>query len=142
MSDVALPRASLKPHAAGQVCPVDYIYSPIVFWRAPDFSGETLYVVDGLHGNLAALDQVEKLATKEPIRPTIVFTSPSPYRPLYGMERDGLCIDASAVEFDRRAFLERFLARRPQGSPAHAPCYRCIVDGPGYTIAQARVAGS
>ena len=38
------------------------------------------------------------------------------------------------------AFLDRFLERWPQGSPAHASYYARIVDGPDYTIAQAAAA--
>ena len=68
---------------------------------------------------------------------TRIATSPSPHRPLYGLQRDGVHIDALALDTTRR-FLDRFLARWPQGSPAHASYYRRIVDGPDYTIAQAR----
>ena len=58
---------------AGRVCPADYVYSPKVFARLPDFGAETLYVVGGLYGNLAALDAVERLATQEMAPVTIVF---------------------------------------------------------------------
>jgi len=50
---------------AGRLCPYDYRYSPRVFARAPDFAAETLYVIGGLYGNLAALAAVEKLAARE-----------------------------------------------------------------------------
>ena len=68
---------------------------------------------------------------------TRIATSPSPHQPLYGLARDGVHIDAIAVEYDHDAFLDRFLKRWPEGSPAHASYYRRIVDGPHYTIAQA-----
>jgi hypothetical protein len=68
---------------------------------------------------------------------TRIATSPSPHQPLYGLARDGVHIDAVAVEFDHDAFLDRFLKRWPQGSPAHASYYGRIVSGPHYAIAQA-----
>jgi hypothetical protein len=69
---------------------------------------------------------------------TRIATAPSPHPPLYGIERDGIHIDAIALPYDHNAFLDRFSKRWPQGSPAHASYYSRIVDGPGYTIAQAR----
>lgn len=66
---VAVPRAQ----EAGRVCPLDYTYSPEVFARTADFSAETLYVVGGLYGNLAALDAIEAMAAREPTPPQIVF---------------------------------------------------------------------
>ena len=56
---------------AGRVCPRDYTYSPAVFDRAADFSAETLYVVGGLYGNLAALAAIIDMAARE--RAQIVF---------------------------------------------------------------------
>jgi hypothetical protein len=68
---------------------------------------------------------------------TRIATSPSPHRPLYGLQRDGVHIDALALDYDGQAFLHRFLSRWPQGSPAHASYYRRIVGGPAYALAQA-----
>jgi hypothetical protein len=68
---------------------------------------------------------------------TRIATSPSPHRPLYGLVRDGVHIDAIAVEYDRRAFLDRFLACWPQGSPAHISYFRRIAAGPEYRVATA-----
>jgi hypothetical protein len=68
---------------------------------------------------------------------TRIATSPSLHQPLYGIARDGVHIDAIAVDYDLDAFLDAFLARWPAGSPAHASYYRRIVDGPDYTIARA-----
>ena len=68
---------------------------------------------------------------------TRISTSPSPGRPLYGLSRDGVHIDALALDYDHAAFLQRFLARWPTGSPAHESYYRRIVNGPAYAIAQA-----
>ena len=52
-------------------------------------------------------------------------------------ERDGVHIDAVAVDYDHCTFLERFLSRWPQGSSAHASYFRRIVSGPEYAIATA-----
>jgi hypothetical protein len=68
---------------------------------------------------------------------TRIAKSPSPHAPLYGITRDGVHIDAIAVEYDHHAFLDRFLKRWPEGSSAHASYFRRIVDGPDYSIAQA-----
>jgi hypothetical protein len=68
---------------------------------------------------------------------TRIATAPSPHEPLYGLRRDGVHIDALAIEYDRSAFLDRFLARWPQGSPAHGSYHQRIVAGPDYSIMQA-----
>ena len=64
---------------------------------------------------------------------TRIATTPSPHAPLYGVERDGLHIDALAVDYDTDAFLARFLKRWPPGSPAYESYYQRIVDGPDFT---------
>jgi len=69
---------------------------------------------------------------------TRIATAPSPHRPLYGIERNGVHIDAIAVPYDNAAFLERLRKRWPQGSPAYTSYYTRIVDGPDYTVAQAK----
>jgi hypothetical protein len=312
--------AAQRNQKAGRVCPLDYTYAPEAFARAADFSAETLYVVGGLYGNLAALDAIEAVAARERTRPEIVFNgdfhwfdaapdwfaaieqrvaphralrgnveteiartsdigagcgcaypvsvsgdivirsneilsllqqvtppaartrigalpmhlvasvgplrigivhgdaaalagwrfapdeldnpkrwawlvdiqskarvdvfasthtclaalrdfalpdgrltiinngaagmpnfarsqcgvitriaiTPSPHASLYGVQRDGIHIDALAVDYDAEAFLARFLTRWPPGSPAYASYYRRIVDGPDYHLAQAR----
>ncbi len=68
---------------------------------------------------------------------TRIAVTPSPHRPLYGLVRDGVHIDAIAVDYDNDAFLDRFLACWPAGTPAHQSYYRRIVDGPDYTLVQA-----
>lgn len=312
---------ALAEAAAGRICPADYLYSPAVFNRQPEIEHETLYVVGGLYGNLAALNTIERLAATEPLRPAIVFngdfhwfdaepgwfaetgravayrsalrgnveselaraddvgagcgcayppnvgedvvvrsneilrelraaipatwrkqlaylpmhlvarigslrvgivhgdaaslagwrfahdfmdravadarawfddvrrlskidvfasthtclsalrdfdlpsgrltiinngaagmpnfsastfgvitriaTTRTPYRALYGLHRDGVWIDAIAVHYDQRAFLDRFLARWPEGSPAHASYFGRIISGPEYPMARA-----
>jgi hypothetical protein len=68
---------------------------------------------------------------------TRIATTPSPQRPLYGVERDGIHIDAVALPYDHAQFLTRFLRRWPTDSPAHASYLARIVDGPDYSIEQA-----
>jgi len=60
-----MPVAAVNEKEAGRTCPRDYIYSPAQLARAADFAADTLYVVGGLYGNLAALDSVEALASRE-----------------------------------------------------------------------------
>ncbi|HLN07456.1 MAG TPA: hypothetical protein VK281_00590 [Xanthobacteraceae bacterium] len=66
-----------------------------------------------------------------------IATSASPHPPLYGMRRDGVHIDAIALTYDVKRFLPRFLARWPDGSPAHTSYLRRIEYGPDHAIAQA-----
>jgi hypothetical protein len=68
---------------------------------------------------------------------TRIATSPSPHAPLYGLERDGVHIDALALAYDCDAFLTRFDARWPQGSPAHISYRRRLVHGPDDLLAKA-----
>jgi hypothetical protein len=68
---------------------------------------------------------------------TRIATARAPHRTLYGLVRDGVRIDAIAVHYDRRAFAERFLARWPAGSPAHASYFGRIEGGPDYPLARA-----
>jgi hypothetical protein len=63
---------------------------------------------------------------------------PSPHRPLYGLVREGVHIDAIPLPYDHTGFLERFLARWPEGSPSHASYFRRIAFGPSDRIEQAR----
>jgi hypothetical protein len=65
-------------------------------------------------------------------------TTPSPHRPLYGMVRDNVHIDAVPLDYDGGAFRNRFLARWPKGSAAHASYFQRIMAGPDYAIEQAR----
>jgi hypothetical protein len=70
---------------------------------------------------------------------TRISTRPSSHTPLYGMARDGVFIDALPVAYDAPAFMRRFLARWPEGSPAHASYHARIAAGPDYAIARARL---
>jgi hypothetical protein len=66
-----------------------------------------------------------------------ISTRPSPAPPLYGLCRDGVHIDAIALDYDARAFDDRFLCRWGEGSPARLSYYLRISAGPDYTVAQA-----
>ena len=68
---------------------------------------------------------------------TRIATTPSPHRPLYGLTRDGVHIDALAVAYDHSAFLDRFLKRWPPGSPAYESYYQRIISGPAYRLERA-----
>ncbi|MBI3434713.1 MAG: hypothetical protein HY056_06495 [Proteobacteria bacterium] len=68
---------------------------------------------------------------------TRISTLPSRVAPLYGRKRDGVHIDALALDYDAAAFLERFLARWPAGSAAHQSYYQRIVAGPQHGLALA-----
>jgi hypothetical protein len=65
---------------------------------------------------------------------TRIATEPSPHRPVYGLKRDGIFIEALAVHYDTDAFLRDFTARWPKGSPASLSYLRRILHGPGHTI--------
>jgi hypothetical protein len=69
---------------------------------------------------------------------TRIGTAPSPHVPLYGAVQDDVFVDALAVDFDMTAFLDRFVARWPEGSPAHASYFGRIMSGPEHTIRRAR----
>jgi hypothetical protein len=68
---------------------------------------------------------------------TRISVQASPHPTLYSLVRDDVHIDAVPLYYDQRAFLERFLARWPAGSPAHASYFGRIVEGPAYAIATA-----
>jgi hypothetical protein len=71
---------------------------------------------------------------------TRIGRTPSPHQPLYGIERDGVHIDAILVAYDHSRFLQRFLSRWPDGSAAHLSYCARILSGPTFEIAQARPA--
>jgi hypothetical protein len=66
-----------------------------------------------------------------------IATTPSPHRPIYGLARDGVHIDAIPVAYNHGQFLDRFHARWPAGSPAHVSYARRVIEGPDYAVAQA-----
>jgi hypothetical protein len=67
-----------------------------------------------------------------------IATDPSPHSPVYGMRHGEAFIDALAVPYDSAAFIDRFLARWPIGSPAHASYFRRLIDGPDHAVESAR----
>ncbi len=67
---IAVAETSTAP---GRVCPLRYRYGARALATAPTKTAETLYVVGGLYGNVAALDTVEALASAESARPTLCF---------------------------------------------------------------------
>jgi hypothetical protein len=66
-----------------------------------------------------------------------IATTPSPHRSLYGIVRDGIHIDTIRVAYDSDAFLDRFLARWPEGSAAHVSYFDRITAGPDHSPARA-----
>jgi hypothetical protein len=69
-----------------------------------------------------------------------IAVSPSPHSPLYGAAIGGVHVGAIPVRYDRAAFLARFLARWPHGSPAHRSYFARIVKGPDHDLAKAAAA--
>jgi hypothetical protein len=68
---------------------------------------------------------------------TRIATTRSPHPSLYGLMRDGVHIDALAVDYDHGAFLRLFLARWPDGTAAHQSYFGRIANGPDYPLARA-----
>jgi hypothetical protein len=66
-----------------------------------------------------------------------IATTPSPHPRCYGISRNGVCIDALPLDYDHDRFLDRFLARWPSGSAAHASYFGRLTTGPGYQVGQA-----
>ncbi|HKI99725.1 MAG TPA: hypothetical protein VKB51_14720 [bacterium] len=71
------------------------------------------------------------LITRISARPEVPLDS------LYGIALGGVRYDALPIAYDHERWLRRFLADWPPGSPAHLSYHGRIVDGPGYTLAQA-----
>jgi hypothetical protein len=69
---------------------------------------------------------------------TRIATTLPPHRPLYGLARNGVRIDALPVAYDHEAFAARFLRRWPHGSTAYESYWARIDRGPEFTLAQAR----
>lgn len=57
----------------GRSCPLSYRYPGTVFGREADVCAETVYVIGGLYGNLPALEEILRMAMREPVEPTLVF---------------------------------------------------------------------
>lgn len=61
----------------------------------------------------------------------------APADSLYGVTLGGVRFDALPVRFDQTAWIERFLANWPPGSPAHASYFDRIVNGPDFDFGDA-----
>lgn len=68
---------------------------------------------------------------------TRISIFPSRQRPLYGLQYDGIHVDAVPIGYDRSVWLQQFQANWPDGSSAHSSYFSRIVGGPNYTIGQA-----
>jgi hypothetical protein len=68
---------------------------------------------------------------------TRISTRAAPGEVLYGTRIRDVFVDAVALRFDERRWMQRFLAAWPEGSPAHASYFRRIAHGPRYSLAQA-----
>jgi hypothetical protein len=117
-----------EARSAGRICPRDYSYSPSVFARAPDFAADTLYVVGGLYGNLAALEAVEALAAAEHKPPQIVFNGDFHW---FDAEPHGFAAIARRVARHRalRGNVESEIARQEDIGAGCGCAYPEAVDG-------------
>jgi hypothetical protein len=60
-----------------------------------------------------------------------------PANSLYGIALDGLRFDAIPVRYDQSAWMARFCACWPPGSPAHVSYFRRLTEGPNFEPHQA-----
>jgi hypothetical protein len=69
---------------------------------------------------------------------TRISTSPmAPVGSLYGITLGSARFDAIRVDYDHRAWLQRFSRNWPAGSAAHNSYWKRMISGPNYRIAQA-----
>jgi hypothetical protein len=68
---------------------------------------------------------------------TRIGVRPSPHQPLYGVERDGVFIEALPVHYDQRRWLQQFVADWPPGSPAYVSYFNRLIDGPAFSLGEA-----
>jgi hypothetical protein len=61
-----------------------------------------------------------------------ISTRRSPHARVYGLQRDGVYFDALFVRYNHDKFLQQFLSRWPEGSPAYDSYFKRIVAGPDY----------
>ncbi len=67
--------------------------------------------------------------------------APAGVRLVYGTEVADLAVDAVALDYDQRAWVERFDSLWPEGSPAALSYRKRIVQGPAYAMQKAMRAG-
>jgi hypothetical protein len=68
---------------------------------------------------------------------TRIGVHPSPHRPRYGVERDGVFIEALPVPYDQQRWLQEFVADWPPGSPAYVSYFKRLIDGPAFLLHEA-----
>jgi hypothetical protein len=56
---------------------------------------------------------------------------------LFGLQANGVHVEALPLNFDRARWIERFRSAWPAGSAAHASYYRRITSGPRFSLSQA-----
>ena len=61
---------------------------------------------------------------------TRVGVKPSPHTALYGLERDGVFVEALLIPYDPQRWLSQFVDVWPPGSPAYESYYSRIAEGP------------
>ena len=67
---------------------------------------------------------------------TRIATTASRHR-LFGLDANGVHVEALPLNFDRARWIERFRGAWPEGSAAHASYYRRITSGPRFNLSQA-----
>ena len=68
---------------------------------------------------------------------TRIAAGPRPRESLYGYDLGGVRCDALPTPYDHAAWLSRFLAQWPTGSPAHTSYHGRLLHGPSWRPAQA-----
>lgn len=94
-----------------------------------EFAGSRALINNGAAGMPNFAGKRFGLATRISVRPTPAA--------LYGTRAGALHVEAIAVAYDHRAWVERFLHSWPAGTDAHASYWNRIVDGPCYPPAAA-----
>ena len=61
---------------------------------------------------------------------TRIGIEPAPHAALYGLQRDGVFIEALPIVYDRQRWLREFVEDWPRGSPAYESYYSRIAEGP------------
>ncbi len=68
---------------------------------------------------------------------TRIADSPCAVPSLYGLEQDGLYIDALAIRYDQHRWLKAFVSQWPETSPAHTSYFARMLGQVDYTEGQA-----
>lgn len=70
-----------------------------------------------------------------------ISEKPSPIRPLYGIQQNGVYIDALPVVYDQERWKAIFLSNWPEGTAAHLSYFQRISTGVPYTLREALITG-